>query len=295
MHRPLFCRILSAIEVYDPYFVQKRNCAGTIGLSSLQKMTAAFRMLAYGVPADYVDEYVRIGEATAIESLQKFVNAVVSIYSDNYLRSPNSDDVARLLEVGESRGFPGMLGSIDCMHWQWKNCPAAWTSIFTWSSHEPTMILEAVASQDLWIWHGVFWVTGQYSVNGHNYTTGYYLADGIYPAVVNLCKDNFLSTGKSKFAAAQESQERTVELHLECFNARFAIIRGSARGWNRETLINIMKACIIMHNMIIEYERNTDDDIDFEYEQIDETPHTVKLILIAIRPIEHLWQLYGQS
>jgi hypothetical protein len=28
-------------------------------------VTAAFRMLAYGIPADYVDEYVRIGESTA--------------------------------------------------------------------------------------------------------------------------------------------------------------------------------------------------------------------------------------
>jgi hypothetical protein len=80
MHRPLFCRILSAVEDYDPYFVQTRNCAGTLGLSSLQKITAAFRMLAYGVPADYVDEYVRIGETTAIESLEKFVQAVVSIF-----------------------------------------------------------------------------------------------------------------------------------------------------------------------------------------------------------------------
>jgi hypothetical protein len=31
-----------------------------------------------------------------------------------------------------------------------------------------------------------------------------------------------------------------------------------------------MKACIIMHNMIIEDERNTDDASDIDYEQIDE-------------------------
>ncbi|KAF8403482.1 hypothetical protein HHK36_011586 [Tetracentron sinense] len=90
------------------------------------EFTAAMRMLAYGVTADYVDEYVRIGESTAIESLKKFVKAVVAIFSDEYLRLPNNDDIARLLAVGENRGFPGMLGSIDCMQWKLKNCPTAW-------------------------------------------------------------------------------------------------------------------------------------------------------------------------
>lgn len=97
MHRLLFCCILSTVEDYDPYFVQTRNCAGTLGLSSLQKITATFRMLAYGVSANYVDEYVQIREATELESLKKFVQAVVAIYSNKYLRSLNIDDVARLL------------------------------------------------------------------------------------------------------------------------------------------------------------------------------------------------------
>ena len=82
-------------------------------------------MLTYGVPADLVDDYIRIGESTAIESLKRFVKAVVAIFSDEYLRSPNNNDIARLLAIGESRGFPGMLGSIDCMHWKWKNCLTA--------------------------------------------------------------------------------------------------------------------------------------------------------------------------
>ena len=32
-----------------------------LGLSSLQKMTATVRMLAYRVTVDFIDEYVRIG------------------------------------------------------------------------------------------------------------------------------------------------------------------------------------------------------------------------------------------
>ncbi|KAL0002630.1 hypothetical protein SO802_016411 [Lithocarpus litseifolius] len=126
MSRSLFLRIQSKVETYESYFIQKRDNAQKLGLSSLQKITAALRMLAYGVIADFMDEYVQIGESTAIKSLKKFIKAVVDIFSKEYLRSPNNEDIARLLANGERRGFPRMLGSIDCMHWKWKNCPAAW-------------------------------------------------------------------------------------------------------------------------------------------------------------------------
>ena len=89
MSRDLFVRIMNAVESYDDYFVQKRSAANVLGLSCFQKVTAAFRMLTYGVLADATDEYVRIGESTTIESLRKFVVAVVDIFVDEYLRSPN--------------------------------------------------------------------------------------------------------------------------------------------------------------------------------------------------------------
>ncbi|XP_040998153.1 uncharacterized protein LOC121244196 [Juglans microcarpa x Juglans regia] len=125
MSRLLFLRILNEVESYEPYFVQRRDSAGRLGLSSMQKKTVALRMLAYGVTGDFMDEYVRIGESTAMESLKKFSETIVSIFSDEYLQSPNANDIARLLAVGEQRGFSRMLGSIDCMHWKWKNYPAA--------------------------------------------------------------------------------------------------------------------------------------------------------------------------
>lgn len=156
MNRDLFLRIAQAIEQHDNYFMQKRDRNGRLGLSCLQKVTAAFQMIAYGVAADFMDQYVRSAESTNIESLRRFAKAVVEVYGYEYLRSPNEEDTARLLAIGESRGFPGMLGSIDCMHWGWKNCPAAWQGQYTGHAHEPTIILEAVASKDIWIWHAFF-------------------------------------------------------------------------------------------------------------------------------------------
>ena len=114
--RSLFLCIKSMLEVIDPYFVQRRNAAGRLWLSSFQKMTAAIRMLAYEAMADLCDEYISIGETTAMKCLKKFVKAVVSNFSKEYLWSPTNNDIIRLLALDESHGFPGMLGSIDCMH-----------------------------------------------------------------------------------------------------------------------------------------------------------------------------------
>ena len=87
MNWSLFLRIQSKVETYEPFFIEKKDSAQRLGLSSLQKITVALRMLAYGVAADFMDEYVRIGKSTAIESLKKFVKAVVDIFSNKYLRS----------------------------------------------------------------------------------------------------------------------------------------------------------------------------------------------------------------
>jgi len=88
-----FFRITNAVEAHNPYFKQRTNALGVLGLSYLQKVIAAHIILAYGIPADLTDEYLRIGETTAIESLKTFVKAMVEIFGDWYLRAPNEADI----------------------------------------------------------------------------------------------------------------------------------------------------------------------------------------------------------
>jgi hypothetical protein len=213
MRKPLFLRIVEGIKDHDSFFLQKVDAAGKIGPSTLQKATAVIRQLSYGCSADATDEYIRIGESSALQCMKRFCRAVVEVFREEYLRSPNEEDINRLLQEGDQRGFPGMLGSLDCMHWGWKNCPTAWQGVYTGKGKAPTVVLEAVASHDLWIWHAFFGLPGSmndinildhshlfrsiyqqegpqvhYEINGHEYKQGYYLADGIYPSYATLVK-----------------------------------------------------------------------------------------------------------
>lgn len=74
-------------------------------------------MLAYSIPADNVDDYVQISVSIAIKSLKRSVTVVVKVFGDEYLKSPNINDLTRLLTKDEKDGFPVILGSIDYMHW----------------------------------------------------------------------------------------------------------------------------------------------------------------------------------
>ncbi|XP_057739715.1 uncharacterized protein LOC130956733 [Arachis stenosperma] len=239
MRRHVFLRIVDALSNVYPYFQQRVDATGRRDLSPHQKCTAAIRMLAYGIAADAAYDYVHIGESTTIECLKKFVEGVISVFEDEYLRKPNLNDVQRLLQMTESRGFRGMLGSTDYMHWQWKNCPKAWKSMYmSGYCGVATIVLEVVASSNLWIWHAFFGISGSnndinvldrspvfddilndrasevnYTINGNNYTMGYYLADGIYSEWVTFVKSISKPQGEKckLFAQYQEGQRKDVE------------------------------------------------------------------------------------
>ena len=106
-------------------------------------------MLAYGGAADANNEYLRISKRTSLESLSRFCSAIIKIYGEEYLQSPTAEDVKRILTINEKRGFPGMLGSLDFMHWRWKNCPLANKGQYSGKEKEATVILGAVATHDL--------------------------------------------------------------------------------------------------------------------------------------------------
>ena len=171
-----------------------------------QKITATLRMLALGVCANAMDDYCRTSESTTMECMTQFCSTVCVEFGEYHLRQPTQEDFHIQFAINLARGFPGMFASLDCMHYEWKNCPVAWKGDYGDKEAKQSIILEAVADQGLHIWHILFGLLGSnndlnvldrlplihdmlvgeacdmtFEVNGQTYNRYYLLANVIYP------------------------------------------------------------------------------------------------------------------
>ncbi|XP_010456434.1 PREDICTED: uncharacterized protein LOC104737877 [Camelina sativa] len=128
---------------------------------TLTVFVQAHRVCHYRVcTTDAVDEYLRLSETMALSCLENFKDLVITLFGDEYLRRPTPVDLQRLLDIGEFRGFPGMIGSIDC-------------TLNDINILDPSPVFDDIL-------HGRA-PKVKYSVNGHEYKLAYYLTDGTYP------------------------------------------------------------------------------------------------------------------
>ena len=150
------------------------------------------------------------------------------------------------------------------MHWRLKNFSFAWQGMYK-GGHVGacSVVLEAMADYDLWIWHACFSMAGSnndinvlrrsplfarlaagqapecnYVINEHEYDRGCYLADGIYPRWSTFVKTirNPTSEANVHFAGKQESVRKDVERAFGVLQARFVIVRYPCLSWSLEQM-----------------------------------------------------------
>ncbi|XP_022013754.1 uncharacterized protein LOC110913215 [Helianthus annuus] len=99
---------------------------------------------------------------TTHDTLEHFCHGIIKLYGARYLRKPIWYDLQQIYEVHSNQhGLSGMIGSLDCRHWRWYSCPAAWRGQHTRGDQDgPSVILQAVTSLDLWVWSAYFGIGG---------------------------------------------------------------------------------------------------------------------------------------
>ncbi|KAJ9539309.1 hypothetical protein OSB04_032042 [Centaurea solstitialis] len=171
------------------------------------------------------------GETTSKECLENFCQGIIHLYRRKYLQKPTASDIQAIY---------------------------AKTRLT-----RPSVILEAVASHDQWIWHAFFAVPGatndiivvnqspifndlfkdkapdsSFVVNDTHYKHGYYFADGIYPEWATFVKSFKYPTDERQieFAKRQESAKKDIERTFATLQEKWHVVDRPVQTWTQKKL-----------------------------------------------------------
>jgi hypothetical protein len=85
------------------------------------------KTLAYRVPPHTFIDYFQMSPQYTRECCKEFDKATRTIYMKEFLRLPTATNLKNIVKLHKSvHSVDGMIGSLDCTHMFWKNCPKAW-------------------------------------------------------------------------------------------------------------------------------------------------------------------------
>ena len=120
--RVLFGRNFSSVVIHNA-FLQRGLCPDftvKVRASPLQKVVSSLRYWAYGSLADSLDGYVKLGEATTLESMKQFCWLTIKQLGPKYLRPPSVTELSTIASGFENLGFPRCIECLDCAGWDWE-------------------------------------------------------------------------------------------------------------------------------------------------------------------------------
>jgi hypothetical protein len=120
----------------------------------------------------------------------------------------------------------------------------------------------------------------QYTLNDKDQIGAFVFVDGLYPNWSCFAKTIFepRTPQEKYFAKVQEGVRKDIERSYGVLQKRFAIVRQPARCWYLKKMKKIMKACLILQNMIIRdkqrrFEYGVDRTLDpLEVQHVENLP-----------------------
>lgn len=244
------------------------------------------RCIAYGSPADSLDEYCALGESTTMRALKELCSSTVACFASEWLRGPNESELRDIESQSRRVGFAGCIGALDCAGWDWSACPRALQGAMNGKERRPVVRMEVICVMNPRIWHLCFGfprsmsdlnilsvsphcaeiLTGRfpsmqpsYTIGGESFDWFYYLVDGIYPPWRIFLSTIAIptSTKEMKYKALHESVRKCIERVFGVLFKRFGMISRPSRLWFSNDMTTIMQACVIIRNMLTEYRESS--------------------------------------
>ena len=272
----------------NAFYLSRYDGTGAIGASLEAKILLPLKTLAFGTASHAFCDYFQMSKPLAVRCCDEYALMIKDLYSSEYLRVPDENDLKGICRLHRAvHGVNGMMGSLDCMHTRWKNCPKAWQASFKSGKESggPTVVLEAMSDYHLWFWHASFGYAGSlndlnvlnlspfleslvdgsfkaleeaagavpFDVGGENFNAMFALVDGIYPRYSRFVKGipMPLTAQEIAFTEWQESSRKDIERAFGVLQCRFQVMARPFHAISLVKMSNTVSACLIMHNMSV--------------------------------------------
>jgi hypothetical protein len=195
----------------------------------------------------------------------------------------------------EQHGIDGMIGSLDCMHVYWKNCPVAWQGQYQGKEKYPTIVLEAMCDYNLYFWHHEFGAAGTlndisiwdlsgvhktfvdgtfadtcdfpFIIDGKQFDRLWVTVDGIYPKLSRFVKtlSQPVDKDQAKYAKWQEKTRKDVERGFGVLQSKFRILTQKVELWSIEDIVSVTDCCLLLHNWMVTMRLSRDESESNEW------------------------------
>ena len=275
------------------------------GIHAHVKVLCVMKVVRFGTSMIAFSDYFQMGESTMRQACHAFFRAITSDDEllGTCLSSMTRADAEKAVLLHKSKhGVDGMVLSLDCCHFKWKNCPMAWKGQFEGKEGEPTIVLEAAVDHDLHTWHAAFGYPGtqndiviwqrsplhevlengvwsttidpaeEFEIGGERFRKLWILVDGIYPPIARFVKtiSEPGTEDESTFAQWQEGARKDVERAFGVMQSKFRGVTRKIELWHVDEIKNMALGCIILHNMMVRHRQMLGTEEDEVLYAIDE-------------------------
>ena len=253
------------------------------------KLLGTLRILGKGCSWDLLYELsgvsAEVHRRWTLAFIAKFALEMYPIYVHGPRDSSEMESVSSLYAAS---GFPGCIGSTDCVHIRWERCPSQWSSAYRNGKHSFTSI-----AYEMTVTHSKKFqatTTGHYGTtsdktivkfdgfvqqvrNDKLYTNAefelqvgdnewvtekgvYLLVDGGYHKwrIMQCPHKHSADTDKVRWSEFAESVRKDVECSFGILKKRFQFLKNGVNWQNKNDIDNAVFSCVILHNMLHEFD-----------------------------------------
>lgn len=214
-----------------------------------------------------IGDSTNVHKSTVCRIIKKVTRQISAILKPQYIRFPDHREVNKVkLDFFEIRGFPGVIGCIDCTHVRIQNPGGPDAERFRNRKGFFSINVQAVCNAQLKIvnivarWHGSVHDSTIFNdcalkvqLENGDFAPGYLLGDSGYPCRSYLLTPllNPQTVSQRAYNVAHIATRNSIERCFGVLKKRFPCLAMGMR-LNIPTVLSVIIACATLHNLAIE-------------------------------------------